>query len=192
MQFYNPFRGLHLICTPAKNKNERKVYKMILSLSCFVTLSYSLSHSISCAGFHKFAMKCKRGVYLLGVATSQGPHARKKVCFGHRPALLAIEEVPDLHPLSLLAHLGVSFWLCWVVGEVAGRISSSTERGKNKEGIGASRYIWFSILEKNVFFLLETVQFLFAATTPPHPPFPVHRPHFFTVVSLRSFLFSSF
>ena len=30
---------------------------MILSLSCLVTLSYSLSHSISCAGFYKFVVR---------------------------------------------------------------------------------------------------------------------------------------
>ena len=30
---------------------------MILSLSCLVTLSYSLPHSISCAGFYKFVKK---------------------------------------------------------------------------------------------------------------------------------------
>ena len=30
---------------------------MTLSLSCLVTLSYSLSHSINCAGFHKFEEK---------------------------------------------------------------------------------------------------------------------------------------
>ena len=36
---------------------ERKVYKMNLSLSCLVTLSYSLSHSISCAGFYKFVVR---------------------------------------------------------------------------------------------------------------------------------------
>ena len=30
---------------------------MTLSLSCLVTLSYSLSHSISCAGFHKFVVR---------------------------------------------------------------------------------------------------------------------------------------
>ena len=36
---------------------ERKVYKMILSLSCSVTLSYSLSHSFSCAGFYKFVVR---------------------------------------------------------------------------------------------------------------------------------------
>ena len=36
--------------------NKRKVYKMTLSLSCLVTLSYSLSHSFSCAGFYKFVV----------------------------------------------------------------------------------------------------------------------------------------
>ena len=36
---------------------QRKVYKMILSLSCLVTLSYSLSHSFSCAGFYKFVVR---------------------------------------------------------------------------------------------------------------------------------------
>ena len=30
---------------------------MILSLSCLVTLSYSLSHSFSCAGFYKFVVR---------------------------------------------------------------------------------------------------------------------------------------
>ena len=30
---------------------------MILSLSCSVTLSYSLSHSFSCAGFYKFVVR---------------------------------------------------------------------------------------------------------------------------------------
>ena len=43
--------------TETENKNKRKVYKMILSLSCLVTLSYSLSHSISCAGFYKFVVR---------------------------------------------------------------------------------------------------------------------------------------
>ena len=38
-------------------QKKRKVYKMILSLSCLVTLSYSLSHSFSCAGFYKFVVR---------------------------------------------------------------------------------------------------------------------------------------
>ena len=41
----------------SETKKERKVYKMILSLSCSVTLSYSLSHSFSCAGFYKFVVR---------------------------------------------------------------------------------------------------------------------------------------
>ena len=39
------------------NKKKIKAYKMILSLSCLVALSYSLSHSISCAGFYKFVVR---------------------------------------------------------------------------------------------------------------------------------------
>ena len=43
---------------PSQNPNtkKRKVCKMNLSLSCLVTLSYSLSHSISCA-FYKFVVR---------------------------------------------------------------------------------------------------------------------------------------
>ena len=43
--------------SPTPHPNKRKVYKMILSLSCSVTLSYSLSHSFSCAGFYKFVVR---------------------------------------------------------------------------------------------------------------------------------------
>ena len=50
-----------IVITPlphlASQKKKRKVYKMILSLSCSVTLSYSLSHSFSCAGFYKFVVR---------------------------------------------------------------------------------------------------------------------------------------
>ena len=47
-----------LSCTHIlRGEKKRKVYKMILSLSCSVTLSYSLSHSFSCAGFYKFVVR---------------------------------------------------------------------------------------------------------------------------------------
>ena len=55
----HPAGGLALCVglAPVCKKKRRKVYKMILSLSCLVTLSYSLSHSFSCAGFYKFVVR---------------------------------------------------------------------------------------------------------------------------------------
>ena len=75
---------------------------MILSLSCLVTLSYSLSHSISGAGFHKFVVRddviSPAGVRNFGTyddvfEQKKGRTSKKK--FLKRSNIITVDNIPD-------------------------------------------------------------------------------------------------